>query len=52
MMDFYLTTQYDRHADGTVSNMQDYIGCFRETKNVFLLFRAGKGDKQGSAEAH
>jgi len=52
MTDFYLMTQYDSHTDKTVSYMQKYLPEFHETKSVFLRYRADKGAKRATAEAH
>ena len=40
--DFYLMTQYDSHTDQKISNMQEYLCTFHETKDMFLHFCAGE----------
>ena len=45
-------TQYDSHADQTISYLQEYLRVFYVTKDVFLRFRAGKKTKRAAADIH
>jgi hypothetical protein len=42
LCEFFLYCQYPVHNDVSLDSMEDSLSCFHDTKDVFLIHRAGK----------